>query len=201
MKTHWTERSIKDYLFQIGFDFIAQLDRKLKEGKTSRDEFAEKLELTKGRISQIFNHPGNLSLSKIIEYSRALGMKVSIVAYEDDDPNNISGPINSEVFRISWEKQGKPKDFWAFQEETSKTVSAYASTWRKGYVPVGLYNQALDQLFTEGTTDQSRIKYLKDNNILEEISKEAKTSSTSDIGSDPILKQYYDEVAGNIPTI
>ena len=116
MKPHWTERSNKDFLFRIAADFITQLEDKMESIPISQDEFAKRLDVTKGRVSQVLNNPGNITLSKIIKYSRALGLKVSIVAYEDNDPNNERGPINSEVFNLCWEELGKPIDFWAFQE-------------------------------------------------------------------------------------
>ena len=116
MKTHWTARSVKDYLFRIVTDFAVQLGEKMKSLDISRDELAKKLGVTKGRISQLLNHPGNISIGKMIKYASALGMKVSIVAYEDDDPENKKGPIDSEIFRSCWEQLGKPRDFWAMQE-------------------------------------------------------------------------------------
>jgi transcriptional regulator with XRE-family HTH domain len=116
MKNHWTERSLKDYLFRIAADFIAQLEEKMESQNITQDKLAASLGKTKGRVSQVLNHPGNITLANIIKLARTLGMKVSIVAYEDDDPENKRGPINSEVFKICWEKSGKPRDFWAFQE-------------------------------------------------------------------------------------
>jgi transcriptional regulator with XRE-family HTH domain len=116
IKKHWTERSIKDYLFRIAADFITQLEKRMESIPVSQDELAKKLGVTKGRVSQVLNHPGNITLGKIIEYARTLGTKVSIVAYEDNDPENRRGPINPEVFRICWEKCGKPRDLWAFEE-------------------------------------------------------------------------------------
>lgn len=116
MNTHWTERSTKDFLFRIAADFISQLEDKLESTSITKNELAKKLGVSKGRVSQIFNNPGNLTLQKIIEYSRALGMKVSLVAYEDNDPNNIHGPINSDIFRICWTRAGKPREFWDLQK-------------------------------------------------------------------------------------
>ena len=116
MKRHWTDKSVKDFLFRIAADFITQLEDKMESENISQDELAKKLELTKGRVSQVLNHPGNMTLGNIVKYTRALGMKVSIVAYEDSDTENERGPINSEVFKICWEQSGKPKDFWPFQE-------------------------------------------------------------------------------------
>jgi len=123
MKAHWTETSIKDYLFSIAFDFVSQLEEKMKSENMNQDDLASVLGLTKGRISQIFNKPGNLTIKKIIQYSRALKMKVSIVAYDDGDPDNKKGPINADIFKSCWETYGKPRDFWAFQENAEKTAS------------------------------------------------------------------------------
>ena len=96
----------------------------------SQDELAKRLGVTKGRVSQLINHPGNISLAKMIEYAKALGMKVSIVAYEDNDSENKKGPIDSEIFRICWEQLGKPRDFWAMQDiVTTKNVFAANITY------------------------------------------------------------------------
>jgi transcriptional regulator with XRE-family HTH domain len=115
MKAHWTAKSVKDYIFRIAADFIAQLESKMDSLPISQDELAKRLGVTKGRVSQLINHPGNISLAKMIEYAKALGMKVSIVAYEDNDPENKKGPIDSEIFRICWEQLGRPRDFWDAQ--------------------------------------------------------------------------------------
>jgi transcriptional regulator with XRE-family HTH domain len=125
MKAHWTQRTIRDYLFRIAADFIAQLEKKMEAENMSQDELAKKLKITKGRVSQVLNHPGNISLAIVAKYARALGMKMSIIAYEDGDPENIRGPINSEIFKICWEACGKPHDFWELQEtEESKQDAA-----------------------------------------------------------------------------
>ena len=127
MKTHWTNRSLEDYVFAIATDFIVQLENKMEDIGLSQDELAKQLGRSKGRISQMFNDPKNPTLGKIVEYSKALGMKVAIVAYEDNDPENKRGPINSEIFKICWEKTGKPRDFWAF-EEISDNIKAQYTT-------------------------------------------------------------------------
>uniref|UniRef100_A0A6H1ZES0 Putative DNA binding, helix-turn-helix domain containing protein n=1 Tax=viral metagenome TaxID=1070528 RepID=A0A6H1ZES0_9ZZZZ len=112
METHWTERSIKDYRFRIIADFISQLEEKMDREKINRDDLAKLLDKTKGRISQLLNNPGNITFDNIVKLARALKFKVSLVAYEDNDPENKKGPINSEIFKICWEKAGKPQDFW-----------------------------------------------------------------------------------------
>lgn len=115
MNKHWTESNIDSFVSRISFDFITQLAKKLNSLPLNRAAFAEKLGLTTGRVSQIFNNPGNLTLKNIVKYARALGMKVAVVAYNDDDPNNERGPINAEIFMICWQNAGKPKDYFALE--------------------------------------------------------------------------------------
>jgi transcriptional regulator with XRE-family HTH domain len=128
MKEHWTQRSIKDYIFKIGADFIAQLEEKMEMEGISQDVLANTLKVTKSRVSQVLNKPGNITLQNVIQYAGAVGIKVSIVAYDDDDPENAKGLINSDVFKICWEKLGKPNDFWAFRESLTPTLQDTAST-------------------------------------------------------------------------
>lgn len=115
--THWTESTYKDFLYRIADDFIVQIEDKMESLDISQDELAQMLGVTKGRVSQILNNPGNMKLGNIVKYARTLGMKVSIVAYEDQDPDNINGPINAEIFKICWEKYGSPKDFWEIEKD------------------------------------------------------------------------------------
>jgi transcriptional regulator with XRE-family HTH domain len=114
--THWTEKSTKDFLFRIASDFVEQLEAKMESKGWTKAQLAKALGVTKGRVSQIINNPGNLSLDMIIRCARVLGMKVAIVAYDDGDERNERGPVNSEIFRICWENVGKPRDFWSLQE-------------------------------------------------------------------------------------
>lgn len=120
MNTHWTAHSTDDFVFRIAADFIVQLEDKMESLQLSQDALADILGVTKGRVSQIFNNPGNLTLKKIVEYCKALNMKVAITSYEDNDPENRKGPINSEIFKICWERSGKPRDFWALEETNVK---------------------------------------------------------------------------------
>src|SRR3989304_9081947 len=99
---HWTERSIKDYMFRISSDFVEQIQTKMDSESMTQQEVASRLKVSKGRVSQLFNNPGNLTLSNIVKISRVIGVKVSIVAYDDGDPQNLLGPVNSEVFATCW---------------------------------------------------------------------------------------------------
>lgn len=134
MEAHWTEQSIEDYRFRIVSDFISQIEEKMESREITQDELAKILNKTKGRISQILNNPGNITFDNIVKLARALKIKVSLVAYEDDDPTNKKGPINSEIFTICWEKYGKPQDFWAFEDRKQKTATTIDKTIPEGCV-------------------------------------------------------------------
>ena len=110
--THWTEDSADDFLHSIGADFIRFIETTMGDSVT-QSELARRLGVTEGRVSQVLNNPGNLTLKKIVEYARALRVKVSIVGYDDHDPGNLRGPIHSDIFTKCWERVGCPADFHA----------------------------------------------------------------------------------------
>jgi len=125
---HWTERSLEDFLYRIAADFVAQLETKIQAESLNKADLAQMLGISKGRVSQILNNPGNLSLKTIIKFARALGMKIAIVAYDDKDYKNRRGPINSEIFRICWENSGKPTDFWSLKEANCTAITTDKSS-------------------------------------------------------------------------
>ncbi len=134
MDAHWTERSIEDYHFRIAADFISQLEEKMADGGISQLELATLTGLSRGRVSQVINNPGNITVKIIVKFARALGLKVSLLAYDDGDPGNTRGPINSDIFRICWENSGKPLDFWSVQEALGKKQTA--SSDHGGYASI-----------------------------------------------------------------
>jgi transcriptional regulator with XRE-family HTH domain len=116
MNNHWTARSTADFVYRISSDFALQIENKMDEGPVTQSKLAERLGVTPGRVSQVLRNPGNLTLRNMVEYAASLGMKVSVVAYEDGDPENQKGPINSEIFNACWTRAGKPADFFALKE-------------------------------------------------------------------------------------
>ncbi len=111
---HWTANSTANFAYSIAADFAAQVELKLEGIPLDRKEYAKKLGVGKSRVSKLLNDPGNLSVESMVRCARALGMKVAVVAYDDNDPNNENGPIGGEVFRTSWEKSGQPRDMFDF---------------------------------------------------------------------------------------
>ena len=127
LRGHWTNKSIDDFLFRIGFDFVGQLENWMESENIPRSTLAETLGVSKGRVSQVLNDPGNLTLRKVVEYARALNRKVAIVAYDDSDPENKNGPINGQVFARCWIERGHPVDMFDFEAmPTAATETTYS---------------------------------------------------------------------------
>ncbi|MBI4468188.1 MAG: XRE family transcriptional regulator [Acidobacteria bacterium] len=121
---HWSEQSTADFLYRIASDFVVQIEAKMESKRLSKSRLAQALGVSKGRVSQLLNNPGNLGLVTIVRCARALGLKVAIVAYDDADRDNTKGPIISDVFRICWENAGKPQDFWALESKRADRETA-----------------------------------------------------------------------------
>jgi transcriptional regulator with XRE-family HTH domain len=128
--THWTERSSEDFLYSIASDFVEQLRTKMKRLGMSQSKLAKAAKVSKGYVSQVFNDPGNLTLITIVKFAKAVDMKVSVVSYEDASPEGAGrGPVNAEVFRICWERQGRPTDMWSLKSTVAVTSDMiYAKT-------------------------------------------------------------------------
>jgi hypothetical protein len=123
---HWTAESTENFTYRIASDFLAQVEARLEKDGTSRSELAQRLSRTLGRVSQLFN-PGNITVSSAVRLGQATGMKVALVAYDDDDPQNQNGPINSDIFYRCWKYMGSPKTFF----ELARSVA-----------PVGYYGHS-----------------------------------------------------------
>jgi len=118
---HWTAESPEALKYAIASDFICQLQNKMDADGTSQKDVAKKIGKSEGYISQVINRPGNLTLKTMVDLARAVGLKVSIVAYEDETGDK-TGPVISQIFETCWEKAGKPRDLFGFPDfqETSE---------------------------------------------------------------------------------
>jgi transcriptional regulator with XRE-family HTH domain len=138
---HWTESSVDAYLYRLAFDFVRQIEQTMQETGKKQAQLADELGVTEGRVSQVFNNPGNLTLRKMIEYARALGKKVAIVAYDDGDPGNQTGPIAPEIFMACWDAAGKPADFFELRMRRNPTDQTHEMIFRS---PVESYDWACE---------------------------------------------------------
>jgi transcriptional regulator with XRE-family HTH domain len=117
MTNHWTQKSTEDFAYSLSMDFFTQLEDKLNDSPMIRKDFAEKLGITPGAVSQMFNTPPtNPKVESLVRYASAVGLKISIVAYDDHDANNDKGPVFSGVFSTCWEKMGCPRDLSMFEQ-------------------------------------------------------------------------------------
>lgn len=112
MCDHWTASDLESMQFAIAFDFVNEIQLQMERENISQDDLAKRMDITKDRLSQMMSNPGNLELKSIIKMAAALRMKVSIIPYDDKDPTNTYGPIIAQIFKIIWEKSGRPRDFW-----------------------------------------------------------------------------------------
>jgi len=160
---HWTEEGADAFAHRIAFDFIAQIEDQMDALPMTQADLAAKLGVSEGAVSKLLNNPQNLTLRTIAKYSRAVRMKASIVAYDDGDQANQTGPINSEVFRVCWERAGRPHDQWSLEYielQRGVTNDAILGTLRlSGYtfssitVPIGdldMYGQSHSAQSTSG---------------------------------------------------
>lgn len=127
--THWTQRSVADFVYSISSTFMAQLETRMEEKNITRSELASLLHKSNGRVSQLFNNPGNLSLRVIVELTQVLGMKAGIFAYDDGDPANNKGPINPNVFVESWKKLACPADLYSLEKAHASLENQLTTYW------------------------------------------------------------------------
>jgi transcriptional regulator with XRE-family HTH domain len=145
---HWTERSTQDFLYSIASDFIEDLKEKMIALGMNQQKLANAAKVNKSYVSRTFKDPGNLTLETIVKFARSVGMKVSLVAYEDGDTTNERGPVDSSVFRLCWEKAKQPADRQALQVEQVKRTTYVLDECVLGQLPFGLnqgiYNRTAD---------------------------------------------------------
>ena len=132
---HWTAEGANAFAHKLAFDFIAQIENRLQELELSQNELARKLGVSEGAVSQMLNNPQNLTLKTIAKYACALGIKTAIVAYDDGDPSNERGLINSGIFGTCWERAGKPRDIWSLKARQPQKSAATGFDDKTGIQP------------------------------------------------------------------
>jgi hypothetical protein len=143
---HWTAGSIQNFTYRIAADFLAQVETEIESGEVSRTLLAKRLDRTPGRVSQLLNNPGNLTITSAVRLVRAAGMKVALVAYKDNDPQNNNGPINSAIFSQCWKDVGAPTTFF----ELSSTAASFCNSGILNSSDLGPINVANMTMMTIG---------------------------------------------------
>jgi transcriptional regulator with XRE-family HTH domain len=158
---HWTSVNSKAFIHRITFDFIAQLEKRIDCLGLKQSDLARKLNVTEGSVSQVLNSErDNLTLKTMVSYANALGMKVAVVAYADDDPKNEYGPVGSEIFSTAWTSIGKPRDIWTLNENVKSISSNHSALegWRHYtggvFVTCGLAHTGWNNSFTVSTVNE-----------------------------------------------
>lgn len=91
--THWTEDS-GAYIAFIRSDFVTLLHKHMDNKK--RKKFADHFNIT-DEVINVFLLTKKFSLEEMVDVCRLLGLKLSIVVYDDKDPDNNNGPVLGEV--------------------------------------------------------------------------------------------------------
>jgi transcriptional regulator with XRE-family HTH domain len=133
---HWTAQSTESFIRRITFDFWTQIQKRMEITPLSQSELAQVFGVSESAISQTLNNSRNPTLKTLVNYAQALKLKVAIVAYDDGDPGNEHGPVNSEIFSICWDKAGRPHTFGQVSKlpayETALTGETLVMPERKG---------------------------------------------------------------------
>jgi len=118
MKTnkHWTAKNARNFMFRIGADFVSQI----LDNINSQNELVDKLRISKGRVSQTLNNPGNMTLETMVKYAQAINMKVAVVIYDKDIEDR---PVHSKIFYDCWVSKGYPRDAFELAAQQSLKIA------------------------------------------------------------------------------
>jgi DNA-binding phage protein len=159
--SHWT-RGTNAFVYRISSDFIAQLQSKLETDGITSSQLAKRIGVTLGRVSQVLNDPGNLTLKGTVRFAKALGMKVAVIAYDDGDAMNKKGPISSEIFHACWMQAGAPRDFFELanasgfiQQVGVGSPPIQGDIYFHGSTSVNSTHYRLESIATVGTTSSA----------------------------------------------
>ena len=135
-------KSKEYWLVKFQVALYEQVENYLKENKLTKSQFAEKLGVSKGYISQILNGNFDHKLSKFVELSLAIN-KVPLLKFEDIEKcilldkkgklDNLEYPeININV-TINYSKHARIK-----KSETSTTPISFEKEFSEEYSPFKL---------------------------------------------------------------
>lgn len=100
---HWTEKSTSDFQYFVSSDFAEQLIRIMDSKNVTRFELADRLGVPESTVSQVLDSPDDIPIDRMIEWSKAVGAKISVVVYDSSNE-----PMCGAVFNKCWESSGYP---------------------------------------------------------------------------------------------
>ena len=106
---HWTAKSTDAFRHAIAQDFIGQIECRMHDWGITRKELAAKLDMRPKRLNTLLNNPEKLTLGTAVKIAVALEIKMSLIAYDDDDRYNKRGPIIGDVFVQCWKNENNPR--------------------------------------------------------------------------------------------
>lgn len=120
---HWTSRDMHSYIFAVVSNFVIAVEIYMEEHGKNYKDLAKLLNAGIDEVMVKVNNPSTFSLADLYRWTKALGIKFIIFMYDDQDPSNIQGPLNTEILRQCWELLGKPRT-QADIDEAKKRVQA-----------------------------------------------------------------------------
>lgn len=124
-KQHWTAKDVESFRYFVAADFVDQLQTCAENQGIKQKDLAQILDKSEGRVSQVFNDPGNLTLDTMITWGRAIGLKAAIVLYDDGDRSNRRGPLSGGIFTQCWKMVGSP-NYWPESIADASTESGHS---------------------------------------------------------------------------
>lgn len=105
----YNKKNVADMKAAMLVDFADAIWLQLEKRGMKKEVLADILGINPEQVSRMLHNPLKLSVYNIAKLAVALGLKVTLLTYEDDDPDHLAGAIHPEVFRTSWEQAGKPR--------------------------------------------------------------------------------------------
>jgi transcriptional regulator with XRE-family HTH domain len=115
-KSRRKDLHIEDMRYRIVADFLVQIDQMLVEKDMTHADLAERSGVTPGRISQIFNNPGNVTMDTVVALADAVGFSVSLVACDMGKKAPERGYVLAGILAECWRRMGRPTNYFDLEE-------------------------------------------------------------------------------------
>ena len=107
--SHWTEEGPTAFVHALVTSYVRDLNALLSSIEMGTKELGERSGLGKQAAQSTLENVLRWTTEKMVFWARTAGLKVSIVVYDDGDPDNEKGPVDSRCFYACWKKCGSPR--------------------------------------------------------------------------------------------